>query len=716
MLRSIQVCVLMALLAPIARPAGAQECHRESGLSSLGDPIAEATDAAGVVAPLPPCASRLMSRIYEATAPLAAQEGSNVDPGLLVTAANAASPRVLVRGPAIFGRKSELIAQAQREVTYQTFVWEPDSMPVQRLLRGVKKLEAQRRLHAAKGDPPVQVHILIDASDAGILAMPFPDGVQHVTQSLEDLDLDPRYVTYDVAAYPHALTGNLHSKVLVVDGQHAVVTGANPEAKHEGAHPWYDLGFEVSGEVATALRSELAEAWSHGVQWTCPNWPYYPESCTQPAQPLPELEPVRDGTVDADACVPMMIIDRDPDENPVSGNIDNTQDQAYLAAISSASRAIRIQTPNLNAEEVKQAIVDAAVRGVPTIEIMTSRDFNRTSESLPTVGGTNEDNVNELFERLRAAGVENPCERVQVRWFSEDGEKPVRGNGGGAAHAKYASFDDQVAIVGSTNMDRQSWYRSREVDIVVDDAATARAWDAVYEDAFGNGVAVEPCGGPRPLIAGPTWEDVLRNLSLQPRAPSPPLSFSAVTAGKQLGDWHLGISADRAQADETLVGDGADRLILGTTLTRPLARSLGLRSMARLEWGDDDLYRGESWQSGSLSVLQPVKTGSRARLELELGVGGFRETHEDQPALNRAELMAYAGTRFAWQIHHDLALRSDLAVRAPTRLDGVIELRSILSDDWSLLGAAEFRYDPRVWSSRGFDPVYRLSFSYNLPW
>jgi phosphatidylserine/phosphatidylglycerophosphate/cardiolipin synthase-like enzyme len=81
-----------------------------------------------------------------------------------------------------------------------------------------------------------------------------------------------------------------------------------------------------------------------------------------------------------------------------------------------------------------------------------------------------------------------------VRWYSRAGATAVFGNGEYASHAKYSSIDDEVVVVGTANMDTQSWNNSREVNVVVDDAAVTQAWDAQLFDAdFGRGIRTVQC-------------------------------------------------------------------------------------------------------------------------------------------------------------------------------------------------------------------------------
>jgi phosphatidylserine/phosphatidylglycerophosphate/cardiolipin synthase-like enzyme len=81
-----------------------------------------------------------------------------------------------------------------------------------------------------------------------------------------------------------------------------------------------------------------------------------------------------------------------------------------------------------------------------------------------------------------------------VRWYSHDGLAAIRGNGPLASHTKYATIDGQVSIVGTANMETQSWNNAREVNIVVDDAATTKKWDEqLFEADWNKGIPVEQC-------------------------------------------------------------------------------------------------------------------------------------------------------------------------------------------------------------------------------
>lgn len=75
---------------------------------------------------------------------------------------------------------------------------------------------------------------------------------------------------------------------------------------------------------------------------------------------------------------------------------------------------------------------------------------------------------------------------------------PIVGNSAHASHVKlYAFRDDKgdlVVLVGSLNLDTQSWRRSSEVLVAIDDDATARSWlDQLLEPAFARSLVVDEC-------------------------------------------------------------------------------------------------------------------------------------------------------------------------------------------------------------------------------
>jgi phosphatidylserine/phosphatidylglycerophosphate/cardiolipin synthase-like enzyme len=339
-----------------------------------------------------------------------------------------------------------------------------------------------------------------------VLGLPSPrtiDFMPKLAASIEALPLDPTQVPVEHAAIEHLAFGVHHAKATNVDGRFAIVTGANAQVQHDFAEPWHDTGYRFEGDVPRALLHQFNLAWEDsGLLWTCgTNTDGRPvRECVRPA--VAGSNVVVDNPVDPSVCAPMIVATRVGDPNPFSNDIDNPQDQAYLAAFAAARKHIHLETPNLNDDAAKRGLLEAVERGV-TVDVVLSKGFNDRTESLPGQGGTNEANVSAMYGALAKAGVADACERLRIRWYrfagdgpdgSPAGPDPVSGNGPRASHTKYATVDDEVAIVGTANMDTQSWNNAWEINVVVDDDVVARGFDEqLFLPDFDNGVIVDPC-------------------------------------------------------------------------------------------------------------------------------------------------------------------------------------------------------------------------------
>ena len=459
----------------------------------FADPEAEDSKADDPIAPpLPTCTTELARAVLSSKDASGRSVLSTLRNGTLpaqyfATQRNLAAKDALLRGPEIFPSMAELIARAEYNVDFQTYVWENDTDPANSILDGLRRLGERIHRERPQG-PAVRVRILIDVTGLGFASK--LSTIPRTFAKLAALQLDPNAVEVQLGYYYHLAFGNLHVKTVVADGRAAIITGANPQAHHNYADPWNDAGFRVDGEIAIALTADFNDAWRRGHRWTCgAREDQELSQCSE--KPTVESVAVVSMPELASACLPIFVVGRKASGNPLSNSVDNPQDQAFLGAFRSAQHTIRMLTPNLNDDAAKAGLVAAAVRGV-RVEIVLSKEFNDGSENLPGQGGTNEKNAAALYEAL-AAQLPDPalrCARLEIRWYSLDGVTPIEGNGLYASHSKYLSIDSAAAIVGTANMDTQSWNNSREVNLLVDDEATTRSWDEqVFAPAWNGGVS-----------------------------------------------------------------------------------------------------------------------------------------------------------------------------------------------------------------------------------
>lgn len=199
--------------------------------------------------------------------------------------------------------------------------------------------------------------------------------------------------------------------------------------------------------------------------------------------------------------VPMVLVNRPPYGKPVNEEraLLCPQAAAWLAALKHAREKVFIQTPTFSAAPIVDAVLSAVRRGIE-VTLYVDVGFNDGGEALPLQGGTNEEVVRGMYEKLE----EHEKERLKYYWFTaRDQCKPINAHlQQRNCHVKLMIIDDAVGIMGNGNQDVQSWYHSSEVNVMVDSHTICREWfdsiervqnthlhrvghDGVYRDAQG---------------------------------------------------------------------------------------------------------------------------------------------------------------------------------------------------------------------------------------
>lgn len=331
-----------------------------------------------------------------------------------------------------------LLQEAKHEISFQTYIFDYQSEAARRLLDALAKKQQEI--------PGFRVNILYDRD-----LNPF--------SGLADA-LERHGVKAQAAAYAPALSrASNHAKVFILDGQTAMLGGDNIDNPSER-----DLMVTLRGPVVSTLLRDFDAAWSRSSS-------FLNATRTPPAhakgEPLESTRPT----------VPMTLLSKQG-VALVGNYYANDADQALLAAMKAAKREIRIASPNLNDVKVWEAIADATRRGVKVL-VTLPKDYNNLASSIDR--SANGDFLT-FWAQLPKASRAN----LELRWSSEDGQKPQRD------HTKYLSVDGEWAYVGSQNMDNQAWSFSRELGLGIDDAVETRRLDALFDATWKLSLKVEP--------------------------------------------------------------------------------------------------------------------------------------------------------------------------------------------------------------------------------
>ena len=168
----------------------------------------------------------------------------------------------------------------------------------------------------------------------------------------------------------------------------------------------------------------------------------------------------------------------------------NPQNQSVLALLRNARHSIDIVTPCLNVPSVRRGIIDAVLRGV-VVRYVTCLNMDRQLQHWFR-GGDNADSAQMLLKEIIKRGGPAAAQRLHIAWSSFDGiTRPLKKTHG-TSHAKNMCIDNRLLMVGSMNLDWQSWNNSRELSCVIDDASLAAQWRAeVFNKRWSAAVPME---------------------------------------------------------------------------------------------------------------------------------------------------------------------------------------------------------------------------------
>ena len=231
-----------------------------------------------------------------------------------------------------------------------------------------------------------------------------------------------------------------HRKIVVIDGQIAY-TGSQNLIDPESIRDWpnEELVVRVTGPVVTQFQSVFLADWffeTDEVPADTSLLPPLPRAGNTIAQVLPS--------------------------GPGYGR-ENTK-ELMIALIYAARRQLTIATPYFVPDEpFLQAVVAAARRGVAVTLILPGRSNQRVTYLAQQ----------SYYSQLLAAS-------VRIYLYA-----------GRFLHAKHMTVDDEVALIGSTNMDIRSFALNAEVSLLAYDQLVVEGLVALCERYIGHSAALE---------------------------------------------------------------------------------------------------------------------------------------------------------------------------------------------------------------------------------
>ena len=234
-----------------------------------------------------------------------------------------------------------------------------------------------------------------------------------------------------------------HRKILVADGRVAFVGGMNVGDEYLGRNavmgPWRDTHLRIRGPAVQAVQLSFVEDWfwaAHEVEDL--NW-------------LPQV-----GEEDGQRVLPLPTGPADSQDNC---------ELFFLEALRSARQRIWIASPYFAPDEqVISALELARLRGVEVRLLLPQR-------------------ADQLMVHLASFGYYAMAERVGIEIYRY---QP------GFLHQKVLLVDDEIASVGTANLDNRSFRLNFELSIVVWDTCFAKSVEAMLREDFALSRRVAP--------------------------------------------------------------------------------------------------------------------------------------------------------------------------------------------------------------------------------
>lgn len=331
-----------------------------------------------------------------------------------ISAQSYQSLEVLDSPDSIFDRLCEDVRHAQRCIRIETYIWFP----------GGRADELAQALIEAAGRG-VDVYLLIDHAGS----RPFFRSRWHKKMKAAGIQVAAALPVRLLRALVHRIDLRMHRKLIVVDDRVAYTGSMNIAdpaffKRHANVGPWIDIMLRIDGQAAAGLAKVFAWDWE----------------VETGQRRLPEV-----GNVPDDPNQWLMVLPSGPG---VGGDLIG---HATLTSIYRANHSIVISTPYfVPSEAILEALCQAAHRGVKVQLLLPRRN-----DSL-MVGWASRS----YFEILLQAGVE-------IYLFD-----------GGLLHTKAMLMDDQLALVGSVNLDIRSLQLNFELTVALttpDSCARVRA-------------------------------------------------------------------------------------------------------------------------------------------------------------------------------------------------------------------------------------------------
>lgn len=355
----------------------------------------------------------------------------------------------------------KLIKNADKEILFQFYKFHPDSDSGQDILNALKILNEKARTKNKK----ITIKFLINHREglAAAFTSKYQKPIPAIKKTIETLGLSN--LSFEYATHSHGLFACYHTKQIIVDGKKGMLRSGDVTHQHnykKGALGQKEIVTLVNGQLAEAMKADFDKSWQ----------------AVKNKQIFRKKEKLPPDYFSNKAWALLLTQNS---SNDILRRHPSSFKKALITEINAAKISINILTPNLNDPDIIQALCKACNRKVK-VNIVMGKYHNQKGESYSIMGGTNIDTAIKMFKTIDL-GKE---QYLQIHWATDKNKKVVQDRAPGTLHAKLLLIDEKLVFTGSSPLDLQSMYHSKETNLVFHSSEKAKPYTEIFNHIFKN--------------------------------------------------------------------------------------------------------------------------------------------------------------------------------------------------------------------------------------
>lgn len=353
----------------------------------------------------------------------------------------------------------EIITSANKEVLVMGYDLDKNTEPVNNLKNALDKLNAK-----SDQNNKIRIRILVDRPLS--VASMFNNPINNNT--MQEYLIQYPNLDFQYGEHGYKALGSYNSKMIIIDNHTAIIPSAGLNSNHKNLAGLATL--IQDSELITYLRQDFISAWDSS----------YTATLAGKKTPIPSELQIPNTMPEANAQVFFL----SKKAQGASRKHPSPYSIALKEAIIKARNIINLTTTQLNNPEVIQSLVEAIKRGVK-VNIVITKNMNRASMAEK---GNNFSAMQLLYDQIGQAH-----NKLDARWrIDEDNLNLIEAPGREKLpQLNMVSIDNEIIFTGSSSLNQQSFFHSREADLVIHSATVAKNYnERLFLPIFNKGISV----------------------------------------------------------------------------------------------------------------------------------------------------------------------------------------------------------------------------------